>query len=174
MAVWAGRGSNWGRIHACAHCQLAGQALAQGWVEVPPDDSWALELEPGLGVVVRGPARFEVAGPKPGEWRFALSRGRFFAQSAGRGKVVTLLRSDHSMGIEGATASTGPVPSRMDLDASETGNSVVCGTGSVTLMAAAGTRMLEPAGHWESGKPTEPAPPPTAQEQGWLDELTRR
>ena len=173
-ALWAGRGSNWGRIHACAHCDLAGQPLAQGWVEVPPNDAWAVELETGLGVVVRGPARFEVAGPKPGEWRLALSRGALFAQSAGAGKVVVLLPRDPAEKVEGATVSTGPAASRMELDAEVRGNLVHCGAGSLSLVTSDGARTLETNGHWESGCAISAAPSPSSEEQTWLDEMAKR
>ena len=88
--------NSWGRVHACSACTVAGQEIAHSWVEVPDNDSWAVELEPRLAVVVRGPARFEVAGARPGHRTLALNRGVVFLQTNSEGHVVVLMQRSSS------------------------------------------------------------------------------
>src|SRR4051812_1415875 len=107
VATLVGSGGNWGRIHACATCSQAGQPLAKGWVEVPAGDAWALDLAAGMAVVVRGPARFEIAGPRPGHWALALSRGVLFTQVATQAHAIVLLQRSANPEVDGVTVSNG-------------------------------------------------------------------
>jgi hypothetical protein len=171
LALFAGS-NNWGTIYACRSCGQVNKPLAKGWIEVPPDDSWAISLESGMGVVVRGPARFEVAGPRPHHWALALSRGVLFGQVATDAHAIVLLQRSTAPAVEGATVSNDEPHSRFDIDSRQGGNIVRAGAGKALLQLAAGPKTLATNEIWQSGpEASSAAPTPTDEEQHWLDEL---
>jgi hypothetical protein len=170
LALFSTAGNDWGEIRDCSHCGLKGQPVAKGWIEVPPGDSWAIALEPGMGVVVRGPARFEMAGPRPGKRTMALSRGVLFAQVATAGHAVVMMQRTSTPLVEGVSATNTVPGTRLDIEAKQGGNLVRAGKGAV-LLDVAGGPTLKAGEVWKSGAAAGDPPQPTAEEQAWLDQL---
>ena len=171
LAARAGHRQQVGQLHACLSCGDRRDLLAMNWAEVPEGDAWSFSPQPGVGVVVRGPARFEIAGLREGQPTLALSRGVLAFQVAGAGKAVLLMPRNNGVGIEGATLSNAGAGARVVVDAEAGGNVVTAGAGSALVQVAAGPKTVTPASAWSSGPKTPAAPALTATEQRWLDEL---
>jgi hypothetical protein len=153
-------------IKSCLHCSAVGQPVESGWVEVQPGDAWAVALGPSSGMLVLGPARFEVAGKE----RVAISRGRAFLAAGASGRAVVLLPRDPSQGVEGATVATDAAQSRVALQVAPEGNRVEVLAGRAALALGSGNKAIATGESWQSGK-TQPLPAPSAEESRHLQDL---
>lgn len=173
LALFAGRGEL-GRLHACRTCPKADVPLDQGWLEVPPGDAWALSLEPGVAAVVEGPARFQIAGPRPGHRTLALSRGRLFARSRTEAHVVVMLPRSEAAGVHGCTVSNAGPGALLEIESTATGNSVAAVDGALLIESPETAPRIEAGARWQSGSQPPALAPPEPQSLAWLEELTAR
>jgi hypothetical protein len=160
-----------GTITACTSCGQVGKRLQIGWLEIPTGDAWAVQLEPGMGAVIRGPARFEITGPRPGHRSLALSRGVLFSRVETSGHLIVLMPRSEASSVAGVSASNAVPGSQLDYDAQVTGNALRVTRGLALLQLREGERGLKAGEIWTSGSGPEIPPQPTAQEEAWLDAL---
>lgn len=153
-------------IQACTRCTGVGKPVESGWVEVLPGDAWSVALGAHAGMVIRGPARFEVAGKE----RVALSSGLAYAAAGPGARAVVLLRRNDSSHIEGATVATQGAGARLAISASIDGNRVQVLRGAAHAELRTGSRSIKVGEIWQSGA-APPIAPPTATERGWLTAL---
>ena len=156
-------------IRACRSCTVAGKPVEPGWVEVQPGDAWSIPLGAHAGMVVRGPARFEVAGSE----RVALSNGAAVLVAGPGGRPAVLLPRNESAGIEGATVAAEGAGARVEVATSIGGNRVAVHAGRATVAATTGERKLAAGEGWQTG-----SPPPLMQlapdEGAWLAKLAAK